>query len=121
MSRKEELEGAIRVLRGELGAIEDAEHEAHKLALVGKCFKYRNCYSCPEKPSDYWWVYRIVLAPNSVLDFQIDKDGKLTVEPNGYYYPTMTGWKEITRAELNTAWAGVVGRISTLTPSRARR
>ncbi len=42
--------------------------EAHKIqipflrSLVGKCLVYRrNSYSCPEKKSDYWDVYRRVL------------------------------------------------------------
>lgn len=51
------------------------------LALVGKTFKYpKNCYSCPEKPSDYWPVYaQVVKAGKGTLletiQFETDSRG----------------------------------------------
>lgn len=55
------------------------------MRLVGKCFKYRNSYSCPEKPSDYWWLYRHVIGVTTdsnlmVHQFQTDTYGELTVK-----------------------------------------
>lgn len=32
-------------------------------AMIGKAFVYlRNCYSCPQKESDYWSTYRLLQA-----------------------------------------------------------
>ncbi len=52
--QKEQLAPLI-ARRNELRNIE--EGKAY-LAFVGKVFVYRdNCYSCPEKPDDYWDIY----------------------------------------------------------------
>jgi hypothetical protein len=61
---------------------EEVEKPAlHK--LVGKCFRYRNCYSCPQ-PDEYWYRYYIVTgvedATVRAIACQIDKDGKAQVE-----------------------------------------
>lgn len=61
-------------------ALEVAETNASNAALVGRAFKYRNCYSCPESESDYWSLYQLVLSANDgclqVLRFERDKYGK---------------------------------------------
>lgn len=57
-------------------------------AMVGRCFVYRkNCYWCPEKPSDYWPVFRKIMDCLDMQDgsfyflieeFQIDIRGEVT-------------------------------------------
>ncbi len=72
--------------------------------LIGKCFIYpRNCYSCPEKESDYWPIYMRVLGVEEhawfrTIQIQCDKDGKVTIEPRTA--TSMGSWVEISLAEL---------------------
>jgi hypothetical protein len=104
---KESLERQMRKLRRELNAIEERENEEKFGGLVGKCFTYRNCYSCPEKPSDYWQSYcrvsSITGAYATVMEFEIDKEGMIRIHPERCMPANMLGssWKEITRAQFN--------------------
>lgn len=80
-----ELEAKVRELRGELNELTDARDAAESAALVGKMYRYRNSYSCPEDEADYWQLYTKVLSSNdhgslSVLNFQTDKDGRAEIE-----------------------------------------
>lgn len=63
MTRKEEL-------LKELAQIEEEENQfsIKYKSLVGKYFKFRNCYSCPIDDSDYWYsYYRITsISPNDI-------------------------------------------------------
>lgn len=44
-------------LSGIISMAKAKEDNKKSLSLVGRCFVYRgNCYSCPEKPEDYWDV-----------------------------------------------------------------
>lgn len=80
---------ALQKLRKEVLELEYAEsvraHYPRVAKLVGKHFKVRNSYSCPRGPEDYWFVYRtLVLADKKEghgtwHEFQVDKDGQLTV------------------------------------------
>lgn len=71
-------------LRKKICQLEEMELAPKRKALLGKCFKYRNCYSLPEKPSDYWFLYLRVMAISGSTaicqKFQIDKDGKLELD-----------------------------------------
>ena len=83
MSDEHELQATIDEARERLNAIKRAKAEAANRALVGRTFRYRNCYSCPEKPSDYWWVWRVVEGTDGfglrVRDFAVDKYGEFTM------------------------------------------
>jgi hypothetical protein len=107
-ARKEELEFQLRTVSAELNEIKEAETEAANQALLGKCFKTRNNYSCPEKPSDYWWLYVKVTeidgAALKCLRFQIDKGGRIDIEPGAFYASWgLNGYTEIKPAEFNKA------------------
>lgn len=56
--------------------------------LVGTCYKTKNCYSCPQGPEDYWWLYRRIIAIKRGMilmsDFEIDKNGELRVTPKAW-------------------------------------
>jgi hypothetical protein len=60
------------------------------IKYVGSYFKYVNSYSCPEKDSDYWWMYLYVKGfkeGNLVcFSFQKDKYGKIVINPHDYIY-----------------------------------
>jgi hypothetical protein len=95
--------------------------EKHYPALrksAGKSFIYRrNCYSCPEEPSDYWDVYKKVLevveANGSLYfvieEFSVDRNGKCSLIIDDYYpypdgrQPFTGGWEEITAGEYAEA------------------
>lgn len=54
--------------------------------FVGKCYKYRNCYSCPQEEKDYWWLYIYVKEIKdgylTCQTFQKDSDGKIMINLN---------------------------------------
>jgi hypothetical protein len=61
-------------------------------SMVGTYWKYRNCYYAPKKASDYWWLYvRVDYVKGGTLygtKFQVDKDGKMTVDIDEYIATT---------------------------------
>lgn len=117
-TRKQELEEQITALRIELNEITDAEAKQVNKSFAGRCFKSRNNYSCPEKPSDYWWLYiRVVDVSDgvTVIHAQRDKDGRITIEPSHYVVPqTLERYKEITRGEWNAAYAEILAAANAL-------
>lgn len=118
MTRKEQLEETINTARAELNKIEDAESYERNSALVGKCYKYRNSYSCPERPQDYWWLYVVVtgLERSSLNLFMFERDinGKIEIKRNHVRSYLAGGYQEIERSELLTAWREIVAQISSV-------
>jgi hypothetical protein len=117
--RKAALQTAINTLRAELGEIEHAESVEVVREAIGKCFKYRNCYSCPKEESDYFWLYAKVVGMRDgsaiVFEFQTDKYGHLSVKPDETYYGRAPnedrGYQPITAAEFNAAWRAVQAKV----------
>jgi len=109
MDRKEELQRQIGKLRHELNDIEEAENEKKFSGLVGKCFTYRNCYSCPNSEKDYWLVYcRVISVTGSyanVVEFEIDSNGKPDIERNKCVSANMLidSWSMIKESKLKAA------------------
>jgi hypothetical protein len=71
--------------RAVISAAEDSERAAINKSHVGRFYRYRNCYSCPETDADYWWLYIAVTGVDEYGNLQgwsvqTDKDGKLTLE-----------------------------------------
>jgi uncharacterized protein YyaL (SSP411 family) len=82
----ETLIGKLQAKRWKAKHEEWLRNECPKLlAMRGKVYKYRNSYSCPEKPSDYWWSYTIVdrvIQPTERVmcwTFQIDSDKNVRI------------------------------------------
>jgi hypothetical protein len=72
-------------LRERISRLESVERHKENAKLIGKCFVYRNCYSCPSGPEDYWNLYQRITAMTKdgnlrVFSFQTDKDGQITIE-----------------------------------------
>jgi len=113
MNRKDELQSQIAALRAELHTITDAEDMARDRQLLGRYFKYRNCYSMP----DYWWLYATVASADAdslkVFRFQTDRDGRIEVEPSAFYMAVTLerDYIEISREEFQKAWAELRRRI----------
>lgn len=57
MKTKRQLERTIQAARNELWKRQAVEQERFAKKLVGKCYRYRNSYSCPQTEADYWWLY----------------------------------------------------------------
>lgn len=128
MNKKEEL-------RKQLAEIEKQERQnlikteyPKFLPLVGKCFKFKNSYSLPEKPSDYWYMYskivsitpddiymagtpnNKVLARCTAVTFQTDKYGSININPHHYTYVHCLG-EEIDIHEFNKEFDKVLEKI----------
>lgn len=119
MNRKDELKAIAKAARDELNALEAAEKLAVARPLVGKCYVYRNCYSCPEGPADYWPMYLRVTGINDnseleTVQFQQDKYGKIFIEA-GCLWPHMVGeerYREITPDAMRKAWRKLLMEIA---------
>lgn len=144
MPRKKELTPREMVL-AELTRIREIERKLDQTdflkdflpkakALVGTaCVYRRNCYSCPEKPSDYFDVFRKVLDCLIDMDscgvhficeeIQIDSHGSASLKlVDEWAYrkdPFGTGWGKCSLGEYNSQRIKVVREISQ--PNRMRR
>jgi hypothetical protein len=56
--------------------------------LIGKCFKFRNSYSCPDGDKDKWWYYiRVIDAQEGrciCVSHEIDKNGDVSVKKGSH-------------------------------------
>lgn len=103
MSELESLLQSRRSINAKISKIEDAERAAMNRSHIGKTFRYRNNYSCPEKPSDYWWLYakctKLDRWGNVVLEtFEVDKNGDFSFHTRENIR-LMEGYKPIPEAE----------------------
>lgn len=116
MSRKEELQRQLKALNDELNAIIDAENDKRDATYVGKCFKVRNNYSCPESEKDYWWLYIKVLRVDTgllCLRFQIDCYGRIEIEPEAHMTAnSLDRYTPMKPADFEKAWTRCVLAVS---------
>lgn len=90
MSRRDDIIAQIAPLRAELDEIDRKKRISQSASEVGRCYRYRNCYSCPQTEADYWWLYIKVTEMSedgrlTGLGFQTDKDGKIEFENRTYF------------------------------------
>lgn len=114
----------LKVEASKIGAkISKIEHESRtetNRQHVGRYFKYRNCYSCPEKPSDYWWHYVKVQKVDdagmlTVFMFETDKYGKTSTGVDEHRYH-LDDYMPCPAAEFNKAWRAFQKRIAAMVP-----
>lgn len=111
--------------RGRFNAIKEQVDEREiapkRRALVGRCFRYRNCYSCPDKPSDYWWLWLRIVGVDGgcVLCVQTERDkyGKITIE--NHAIPCFDGtvheaYRPVTRRQYDRATSGMLAQARKL-------
>lgn len=114
----ETLKEQARKIADKIGKIEDAERYEQNKELEGRTFKFRNCYSCSEKPSDYWWLYTKVTKVTRdhihVHQFQTDKYGEITISLDKTYYRhvPLHDRTEIKPAEFERQWKAMKKRIA---------
>jgi len=126
---KEQLQKQLKeIAKQERKALIEKHYPEFK-QYEGRFFKTRNHYSCPEKPSDYWWYYTKVteITPEDVYDtlgngaachfkgwsFEDTKGGDVFISKNKQGYIHSLG-KEITEAEFNEAWNKMVDSFEKL-------
>ena len=96
--------------------------------LEGTCYKKKNNYSCPEKPSDYWYEYTKVLEIKEKdiysnndhdalshciqVSFYTDKYGNFSIRQENSYVHLLG--KKITEKEFNKAFNNQLSRAKKL-------
>lgn len=115
-ARKKELQATVKKALGEFEQIESAERKERNRALIGKCFKYHNSYSCPEKPADYWWLYARVagLVEDGwlkVWTFEKNGYGKWEIEFDTTRYGAFENYTPIPLSEFLSQWKKAVKEI----------
>lgn len=133
MNKKEELRKQLaEIEKQERQSLIEAEYPKFA-SLIGKCFKYRNSHSLPEKPSDYWYSYYkiISITPDDIYmggmendkvlsrcvvqSFQVDDNGVITIDPRYRTYVHILG-KEIDIDEFNEKFNKVIDEINKILP-----
>lgn len=116
----DELRALIREANRSLGRIEDREVMERNRALLGKCFRYRNC-SSGGKPS--WWLYAKVTEVRGrnifTFEFQDMKIFEGTIQiglRRSYYSHMIGGFQPISVAAFDKAWRALRHRISSQRP-----
>ena len=61
-SAKIAKDAAVKKYNNLLGEYDEAVLIPRMKALIGKCFHFRNSYSCPDGDADRWWLYMRVLG-----------------------------------------------------------
>lgn len=119
MSRLEELNEQIRALADERDKITIAAAQKEAQAHVGKHFKCRNNYSCPETEADYWYEFvRIVSTDEDgtnliAFRFATDSRGTTWITPSEpLYVGALCGYDEITKGAFDVEWAALQQRIA---------
>jgi hypothetical protein len=109
-------------IANEIGKIEARERRAENQKLIGNTYKCRTNYSCPKKPSDYWWIYIQVdgLDKDGYLQcfqFQTDRYGAISIQreqrvsAHSFDYDN---YRKITKREFSKAWRSLQARIKAL-------
>jgi len=126
---KEELKKQLKLISEKENQELIEKHYPEFKKLEGKCFKNRNNYSCPEKPSDYWWLYTKIteIKPEDLYDtggngvachykgysFQTDKDGNVSTQKIDYGY-VHSLQKEISEKEFDKAFENMISALNEL-------
>lgn len=117
----ESLQKIARQANEAIGKLESNRRYEQNIATLGKCFRYRNCYSCPEKPSDYWPLYAKVTAVDkdgyiNALQFETDKYGDVSIKirSHAYHMGNGDGWTEISASEYHRALKALKSKIAKL-------
>jgi hypothetical protein len=119
--KEKELQATRRLngIRNQISNIEQSELlPAFKMKYEGRYFKYRNSFSCPEKESDYWWMYVRVDKVDNIhwmkgITFQTDRDGKISVEQDKSIMESLCQ-QEITKSAFDYAFNKMITKIQNI-------
>jgi hypothetical protein len=115
MESVEQLQKIATEAQAKLWEIEHAKRRKENGSKVGKTFRTQNNYSCPEKPSDYWWLYAKVTRMDDdgllyATTFQTDKYGNVDIKYDELVYH-MQHYSQCPATELNRAWRALLRRV----------
>ena len=112
---RKQLELIVISARSELDDLDWKETAKINADLLGKCYKFKDCYSCPEKESDYWYVYKQYLRLEGreilALCFYVDKYDKISLSLMREH-GDLSGWTEIGLQEFWDEWLNLKTKIS---------
>lgn len=116
---KQHAEKVARLANERLHKIRDAERLEENKHLAGKTFRGRNSFSCPEKPSDYWWHYTKIQSVDAagmltMFSFQIDRYGQHDVKVEKHRYSVYGD--PISTAKFNKAWRAFQNSVAKMKP-----
>jgi len=106
----EELERQRWEINGKIDRIRQSTRIQEAEKLVGKCFKYRNCYSLPKSDADYWWLYIKVIGHDRgtliTEEFENASDGNISInlKSNKYSGVLDGNYTRIKSEEYDEAW-----------------
>lgn len=90
----------------------------------GKYFKYRNSYSLPKKPSDYWFIYIYVSKVNfkrfyrgfsaDGFTFERERDGNIEFKTKDVEMLLDTGSIEISKSAFDKALAKIMKEVNVM-------
>lgn len=109
-TRQQQLEATIKTARDELQSMQAQEDQRENEKLIGNCYVYRNCYSCPQAESDYWNLYVRVIGVQdgniNMVQFQVDKYGAAIMERQlrTSHMFADGGFRPISLADFQKAW-----------------
>lgn len=116
----------LRALMREVAVLDEKrlreEEYPRAKKLQGTFWKYRNCYSAPNKESDYWWMFQHVVEvkPDGLMlihEFQIDSNGEAHFQcgkRDSWRFRRLSGWQRATRREWTQALRVVQAKLDTI-------
>lgn len=111
-----QLKNKIVELRNKLNKLEDKRTVKELNKYVGKCYKFKNCYS----NRNYWFEYLKILNLNKennleCLCFRKDTNNLWRIEKTYtvmFYSGAQTGWIEIIEQEFTVEWKKMLSEIN---------
>lgn len=115
-ARLKQLEAERLRISNEIYELKEPYERQECENFVGLCLRTRNNYSCPEKPSDYWWRYVKVLRIDGgglrCLRFEVDKNGAVFAEPDEFNMPgTLAGYEPISPDEFHRQYVRMLKHL----------
>ena len=112
---RKQLLDSLRSARDELDDLDRKETAKTYVALVGRCYKFRNCFSCPKDDGDYWYIYKQCLRIEDekpiFLCFENDKNGKISIYFDSRH-AEYSGWAEVDLKDFWAEWLKMKANIS---------
>lgn len=113
-----QLEKIRRICQDEVQKREELKRERFLKEFIGKYYKYKNSYSCPQEEKDYWWLYIHIIEVKDgwlrVFEFQKDQYGKIIIEDNATMSSPTPDDKyiECTVEEFYREWQNMMDNIN---------
>lgn len=105
----------VMVMSREIVGARNQDIKTKKLKkFVGKYFKFRNNYSCPQLPEDYWWEYLYVkkIENGELIVSEISKDSKGIISIEMNKWSMFLNWIECSKEEFNEFFNTILAEIT---------